>query len=126
IRASHHMNFWMGAWFDGLSASLGSGPSKSMRFGSQLDACWPKPGVRLIAKPRKSVRAAPSGQSNARSTRVGEQYERALTAIRHLLITREFVACPNGTKTRLQTHRPGPTPPPLDAFFGGSHPRTTW
>jgi hypothetical protein len=72
MRASHHRNFWIGASSLRKSAP-GAGPSNPMRFGSQLSACPSKPGERLIANPRKSWRAAPSAQSSARRTRVGER-----------------------------------------------------
>ncbi|MDR9107572.1 hypothetical protein FEP41_05319 [Burkholderia multivorans] len=80
MRASHHMNFWIGAWSVGASPCVSAaGPSNVSRFGSQLaDARLPpsadrKPGVRRIAKPRKSARDCASGQSKASRTRVGDR-----------------------------------------------------
>src|SRR5450755_3230441 len=79
MRASHQRNFWTGLVLLGRSAPSGAGPWNPTRFGSQLTA-WPsKPGVLRIANPRKSFRVPPSGQSNARRTRVGERNARDLT-----------------------------------------------
>src|SRR5438093_5243485 len=96
-RASHHMNFWIGATSLGKSGCpTAGGPPNEMRFGSQSDAGrFPvarsrNPGARRIAKPRKSLRLSPSGQSKARRTSDGERYALAVVAVIAMTPSREW------------------------------------
>src|SRR5262245_6285103 len=74
------MNFWNGARLLGSGGEFSSGAVNDILLNRNpsFSPGW-KPGARRIAKPRKSSNLAPSGQSIASRTRVGDVYALAMT-----------------------------------------------
>src|SRR5262245_53822768 len=74
------MNFWNGARLLGSGGEFSSGAVNEILLNRNpsFSPGW-KPGARRIAKPRKSSNLAPSGQSIASRTSVGDVYALAMT-----------------------------------------------